>query len=106
MLGVHEDTKEDALDCYSIEECRYIDPSDDTARLYRKKDVVCVDTLAELMSKIANISWDEMTQRQIANSEEEGLNPDNPSYFWMKARLEEDGMVDVFRKFYPAAKSR
>ncbi len=25
MLGVHEDTEEDALDCYSIDECGRID---------------------------------------------------------------------------------
>jgi hypothetical protein len=58
------------------------------------------------MSKIANVAWDEKTLRVIAESDEAGLNPDSPSFLWMKAIVEEDEMVDVFRHFYPQAEAR
>mmetsp|Transcript_23076 Transcript_23076/g.42388 ORF Transcript_23076/g.42388 Transcript_23076/m.42388 type:complete len:605 (+) Transcript_23076:131-1945(+) len=106
MLGSYEDDAEDALDYYTLDEQSYIDPVDNTATVYRKKNLLSIEILTELMSKIANVSWNEKTQRQIAESSEAGLNPDSPAYLWMKTLLEEDGMVDVFRHFYPAAEAR
>lgn len=106
VLGGYEDTAEEALCYYTFDERSYDDPQNDTATVYRRKNRVCIETLAELMSKIANVSWNEKTQRQIAQSSEAGLNPDSPPYLWMKSLLEEDGMVDVFRHFYPAAEGR
>jgi len=58
------------------------------------------------MAKIVNVMWDNKVLRQISESSESGLNPDLPSYMWMKKLLDDDGMVDVFRHFYPAAEAR
>ena len=65
-----------------------------------------VDTLAELIAKVVNVIWDETTLRTISESDEAGLNPDSPSYLWMKMLIEEDEMVDVFRYFYAEAEAR
>ena len=107
MLGSYEDTAEEALCYYTFDEQSYVDPANNEITIYRRKNLLCVDTLVELMSKIGNVTWNEKTQREIANSEEVGLNPDNPPYLWMKALLDgEEGMVDVFRHFYPTAEER
>jgi hypothetical protein len=106
MLGSNEDSAEDALACFNFSEQRYIDPESDEMTIIRRKNVIDIETLAELMGKIANVAWDEKTLRVIAESNEAGLNPDSPSFLWMKAIVGEDGMVDVFRHFYPKAEAR
>jgi hypothetical protein len=59
------------------------------------------------MNKVGGAQWDNNVQREIGNSDDATLNTDSPSYIWMKTLLEEDdGMVDVFRHFYPTAEDR
>ena len=106
MLGSNEDSAEDALDCFNFEEQSYINPETDQSTIIRKKNLVSIDVLAELMSKVANVQWDEKTLRTIAESDDAGLNPNSPGYLWMKTIVDEDGMVDVFRHFYPTAEAR
>lgn len=106
MLGSNEDNAEDALGSYSFDEQFYVDPESGASTLIRKKNVLSIDSLAELMAKVVNVIWDETTLRTIAESDEAGLNPDSPSYLWMKMLTEEDGMVDVFRYFYAEAQAR
>lgn len=106
ILGTYEESAEDALFHYTFSELSYEDASTNTRTICRKKNVVSVEVLTELMSKIVNVSWDPRTQREVANSKEANLNPDSPPYMWMKALLEEDGMVDVFRHMYPEAEGR
>eukprot|EP00985_Skeletonema_marinoi_P003959 scaffold1738_cov198-Skeletonema_marinoi.AAC.2 len=106
ILGTYEDSAEDALFHYTFCELSYEDSSTNTRTICRKRNVLSVEVLTELMSKIVNVSWDPKTQRDVANSDEANLNPDSPPYMWMKALLEEDGMVDVFRHMYPEAEGR
>ncbi|KAL3791696.1 hypothetical protein HJC23_003953 [Cyclotella cryptica] len=106
MLGSNEDSAEEALESYSFDERFFVDPENGASTLIRKKNVLGIDSLAELMAKIANVKWDEKILRAIAESDEAGLNPDSPSYLWMKMLIEEDGMVDVFRHFYSEAEAR
>ena len=106
FLGHHEDTAEDTLDCYTFDERSYIDPESNAATVFCKKSMLSIHTLTELMSKICNVSWDEKIRRQIAESSEAGLNETSPAYLWMKALLEKDEMVDVFRHYYPTAEAR
>lgn len=106
MLGSNEDSVQDALGCYNFEAQSYIDPETDKSALIIKRNVLCVDTLGELMHKIVHVKWDEKTLRAIAESDEVGLNPDSPAYQWMKMLVKEDEMVDVFRHFYPKAEAR
>ncbi|KAL7446789.1 hypothetical protein ACHAXM_011249 [Skeletonema potamos] len=108
ILGTYEESAEDALFHYTFCELSYEDSSSttNTRNICRKKNVLSIEVLTELMSKIVNVSWDAKTQREIANSKEADLNPDSPAYVWMKTVLEEDGMVDVFRHVYPDAEGR
>ena len=116
MLGNYEDTAEDAVDYYTFDEQFYTNTEanddEDSSALYCKKNVIRIETLAELMFKICNVTWNESMQRQIFMSSEAGLNPDSPVYKWMKSLLDGDdednnsGMVDVFRHFYPDAEAR
>lgn len=92
---------------YNFEEQSYIDPVSSTAIVCRKKNLLSVRTLAELMNKVSGVQWDDKIQRAVGNSEDANLNTDSPSFIWMKALLEGDNrMVDVFRYFYPAAEER
>ena len=106
ILGSYEESAEDALFPYTFCELSYEDSSTNTRTICRKKNVLSIEVLTELMSKIINISWNPQTQREIADSKEADLNPDSPAYVWMKTLLEEDGMVDVFRHIYPDAEGR
>ncbi len=133
-LGSYEDTEEEALGCYDFDEQTYYEDTEENTPastedndveksayttgvdnlnnqqqlnsfLYRKKNLIGIETLTELMSKIVNVFWNEDIQREIAKTDGQ-LNSDAPDYMWMKKVLDEDGMVDVFRHFYPRADSR
>lgn len=106
MLGSNEDSAEEALVCYNLDEKYYPHPETNEATIIRKKNVLSIDTLSELMNKIAHVQWNDKTLHNIADSDGVGLNPDSPSYLWMKTLVEEDGMVDTFREFYPEAEAR
>jgi hypothetical protein len=108
MLGSFEDTPEEALYHYNFEEQSYVDSESEEQQpiLYQKKNVISIDVLAEIMSKIAHVTWDEGTLRSIAEWEGAGLNVDATPYLWGRGLLEEDGMVDVFRHLYPEAEGR
>ncbi len=84
-----------------------MDPFSNAAIICRKKNVLSVRTFIELMNKVGGAQWDKNVQREIGNSEDATLNTDSPSFTWMKSLLEgENGMVDVFRYFYPTAEDR
>ena len=118
MLGEYEDTAEEALSCFTFHKQSYVDPVTQTEILVRKNNVISIQTLSELMSKVCNITWDERIRRSIATSEFAILNPDSPPLLWMKQLLMGDGgekeeeehgrggMVDVFRHLYPYAEGR
>lgn len=117
ILGTYEESADDALFHYTFGELYYEDPNNNnnddgdtntntTRTLCRKKNVLSVEILTELMSKLVNVTWDIKTQREIANSNEADLNPDSPAYKWVKSLLEDDKMVDVFRHMYPEAEGR
>ena len=109
MLGDYEDTAEDALSRYSFDERTYVDPHTGSDVVHRRKNVLSIRTLSELMSKVGNVSWDECTRRRIAESDDAGLNLDSPPFLWMKGLMAGDGddrMVDVFRHYYPNAAAR
>ena len=106
FLGSYEESAEDALGCYNLNELYYDNPQTGESTLTRKKNVISIEALAELMSKIGDVTWDEKTLREISGSDEAGLNPDSPSYLWMKGLVEKDGMVDVFCHYYPTAEAR
>ena len=101
-----EESAEDALDYYNLSELYYDNPRTGESTLTCKKNVVSIEALAELMSKIGDVTWDDKILREISESEETGLNPDSPSFQWMKSLVDEDGMVDVFRHYYPNAEAR
>ena len=105
-LGTYEDSAEEAVGRYAFDEQSYVDPADGAATVHRRKNLLSIETLAELVFKISGVSWSEATQRLIAESDDSGLNPDSPPYLWMRRLLGEDGMVDAFRHFYPTAEAR
>lgn len=66
---------------------------------------VPVFVLTELMAKIAGVNWNLSTQRMIARTDA-GIRRDEPPRQWLVSVMEEDGMVDTFRHFYPTAEGR
>ena len=114
MLGDNEDTPEEALSYYNFAEQSYIDEMTGIKVVLRKKNLLSIQILSELMSKICNINWDESTRKNIAMSKYANLNLDSPPLRWMQELLvkkdDDDGgggiMVDIFRHFYPTAEGR
>ena len=56
------------------------------------------------MMKLVNIHWDVDVLKLIA--EEAGVNSSSPAVDWFGRLMEEDGMVDTFRHFYPSTQGR
>ncbi|KAL3810016.1 hypothetical protein ACHAXA_006131 [Cyclostephanos tholiformis] len=107
MLGDYEDTVENALGRYNLDELTYSDPRTGLDVVYRKRNSVSVRTLSELMAKVCGVHWNEGVRRRISDSDFSGPNPDSPPLLWMRSLLDgENGMVDVFRHLYPNAEAR
>jgi exodeoxyribonuclease III len=104
-LGNHESSADSCHYYYDYRSRTYNCPDTGDELLAEEENMVSIKRLAELMSKIAGIDWDEKTKRSIA--EEEGSTSRvSPPRKWLNAMLEEDAMVDTFRHFYPKAEGR
>lgn len=71
----------------------------------READIVSVEILSELMSKIAGVSWEETLQREIGFSHGNGSRL-SPTRAWLTQIIIVDGMVDTFRHYFPKAEGR
>ena len=105
FLGSHEVSKEYCEYCYDFSAWAYRDEDAGRDVLAREEDTVRLRVLAELMSKIAGIHWDDSLLREIAETDAT-VDRASPTRKWLTAIQEEDGMVDTFRHFYPSAEAR
>ena len=103
-LGSHESTADACLSCFHFDEFKYHDRDLDKSCVARDANVISLDTLTELMTKIAGVEWDAATVQLIANTD--GLKKSSPTVEWMNNITESDGMVDAFRYIFPNAKGR
>lgn len=110
-LGKHEAKEEHCLWRYNYTESTYICPRTGETKLSSRANTVSLGVLAELLSKLVGIKWDDTTLRHISNelllSENAGVCPLNPPRQWLNEYVSKKrGMVDVFRNFYPDAQGR
>jgi exodeoxyribonuclease III len=105
FLGKHESAPEYCTWRYHLDAWTYKDPDTEEDILAEEENVISIDVLSELMSKIGSIPWDEATQRSIAK-EYAGVSRVAPTRQWINAVIEQDGMFDAFRHFYPTAEGR
>jgi exodeoxyribonuclease III len=105
FLGSHESSPDYCTYRYDFRPMQYTCSETDEKMPATEGDAVCVGILAELMMKICFIEWDEKTQRMISETaaREDKISPTRK---WLNAVVEEDGMVDAFRHFYPTAEGR
>ena len=104
-LGKHESCADYATYGYDFHAAYFTDEETGEQVMTRENRTVCVGRLAELMLKLANVEWSEEVQREIATTEaSEPLI--SPKRQWFTKLLEQDGMVDAFRHFYPKAEER
>jgi exodeoxyribonuclease III len=73
--------------------------------LAEKENMIDISTVAELMEKLAGITWDIDYQRKIATSDGKRSEVAPPRK-WLNEVLNDDGMVDTLRHFYPDAEGR
>jgi exodeoxyribonuclease III len=73
--------------------------------LAEKENMIDISTVAELMEKLGGIKWDIEYQREIAAAEGKRSEV-SPPRKWLNEILNDDGMVDAFRHFYPDAEGR
>jgi exonuclease III len=104
-LGKHESSPDSCLYHYDFSTARYVDPDTNEECVALEANVVSLDVLTELMAKIAGVVWDHPTQRLIARTDA-GIRRVKPPRQWLQCVMEQDGMVDTFRHFYPTAEAR
>ena len=69
--------------------------------------ILSIEVLFELMSKICGKTFPLDKQRLIAESAAvELVWKMHPSKIWLDSLINEEGMVDAFRLFYPKTESR
>jgi exodeoxyribonuclease III len=80
----------------------------DTAEqiLAQDENNIAITTLAELMGKLAGIEWDQDLQRKIAGTDGTTMDVSPPRRWLHQEVLQEDGMIDALRHFYPNAEGR
>lgn len=105
FLGKHELTEEYCFHEFDLDGHSYEDASTSEIVVAREANTVSINILAELMSKIALVHWSETEQKEIAMSDGDVCRL-SPSRKWLNSILEEDGMVDPLRHFYPTAEGR
>lgn len=105
FLGKAESTAEEASYYYDFRGSTYFDEDEQEERVARKANCICLDTLMELMNKIAGIDWNDETRRDIAENFAD-VKPASPTIQWLDRIVDQDNMVDTFRHFYPDAKDR
>jgi len=105
ILGKAEPSQEEALWYYDFSGATYFDEDQEEELPSRKANCIGLDTLMELMSKIARVEWDDRTRKLIANTSA-NVKHASPTIRWLDNIINEDGMVDSFRHFYPTAKDR
>eukprot|EP00977_Amphora_coffeiformis_P010834 scaffold2536_cov169-Amphora_coffeaeformis.AAC.27 len=105
FLGKHESCADYATHGYDFHDAFYTNEETGELVMTRENRTMCVSRLAELMLKLANVEWSEEVQREIARTEasEPRISPKRQ---WLTQLLEQDGMVDAFRHFYPQAEGR
>ena len=105
FLGNHETSPEFCTWRYDFEGWNYICPKTDSECLAAEDNVISFSVLAELVSKIGGVHWDEATQKRIVEASA-GVSRVSPIRDWLNTILREDRMVDAFRHFHPNAKDR
>lgn len=106
FLGSHETSEDYCQASYNFFKSRYYHDFDtDEDVLSQEENVFSISVLSELMAKIACVKWDEATQRLMARTTGTARRV-SPTKQWLTAVLQEDGMVDAFRNFYPEAQAR
>jgi hypothetical protein len=106
FLGKHESSESWCLMDYEVlEPVVHLDEASGEGVVTRPANVVSVGALVELMNKVAGVMWSESVQRDIADNYAGVVNESLPRR-WLDAIVEEDGMVDAFRRFYPDAQGR
>lgn len=105
LLGRNETTPEYCRYNYNLNSYYYYDEDMDQEVLAQEENVLSVETLAELMLKITGVKWDETTQRSIATTDAT-IRRVSPTRQWLSDVLQQDGMVDAFRHYYPDAEAR
>jgi len=96
---------EAALAHFCFPQRTYYDRDLEEEFVAREANVISIDVLAELLSKIAKVEWSMKTLRLISDMNV-GCCKSSPPTRWLNDILEEDDMVDAFRSSYPRAQGR
>ncbi|CAJ1961081.1 unnamed protein product [Cylindrotheca closterium] len=103
-LGSHESDPRYCEYRYNLDSMSYVCEETDEVIPAEEENVVCVSTISELMGKLAGITWDEATQRQVGECS--GASRMAPPRIWLNRVIQEDSMVDAMRQLYPSAAGR
>ena len=104
-LGNHEEKSEYCESSFDFTPCYYECSETGDQILSREENIVAVTTVAELIEKIGNISWDLDQQKSISSTDGMASRA-SPPRKWLDQIIEEDEMVDCFRHYYPNAQGR
>lgn len=105
FLGTHETHPGFCEYVYDFDPWKYTCAETGEQILAEEGNVISIATIAELLFKISGVEWDQRLQKEIAALHGE-TNWKAPPRIWLNRIMEEDGMVDTFRHFYPKAEGR
>ena len=105
FLGNHEEKSDYCESNFDFTPCYYECSETGDQILSREENIVAVTTVAELMEKIGNISWDLDQQKSISSADGMASRA-SPPRKWLDQIIDEDEMVDCFRHYYPNAQGR
>jgi hypothetical protein len=105
FLGSHESSPDYCTYAYDTHAAYYTDEETGETLQSQEERTLAVAKLTELMYKLAHVQWSEEVQREIATTEAREPRV-SPKRKWLTSVLEEDGMVDAFRYYYPQAEGR
>jgi len=107
FIGKSESSPEECLYYFTYPKVVYFDVDLQKELIAREENVIPLDILYEVMSKIASVDWGTSTLEQIANSEDVLSHPSSsPTIGWLTDVIENNNMVDAFRFVHPNAKGR
>jgi exonuclease III len=105
QFGKYETCPEYAMRIWEMDEQTWYDGDAECEKPLCPANLLSMDCWIELMQKIMGVEWDVDIQRHWSDTHAD-VNKLAPPRAWFRSLVEEDGMVDCFRHYYPTAQDR
>ncbi|VEU43003.1 unnamed protein product [Pseudo-nitzschia multistriata] len=105
LLGDHEEKPDYCEYNFDFGSRHYTCSETGKQVLAQEEKIIALATVAELLLKIGKIEWNHKLQRSIASTDGICCRV-SPPRRWLNEVIDDDGMIDCFRFYYPNAEGR